>query len=607
MTYNKLLILNFLQRDLNLNIFSRIKNIILKDNYSISRKIFNLMSVVLFFIGIITVITDIIVGLSLSAIIFSGVVALTTLLCVFISAKFNKTVLACIILTVFINDFCLPILYFSSDGMNSGMPIWMVLGLVSTLLLLKKKTCVIIFIINSAVSIGTIIAGYCYPQLFTPMPSPLVSVFDMLVAFICVTISVGFFYKYSAYTYEEQQKRIISAIRRADEANLIKSEFLSNISHDIRTPMNAIVGYSEIARQNCDDRKKLMDCFEKISIASDHLLELINGILDMSRLELGGTQLLETECSIQKIINDVSDILENQMMEKQIDLQLDYSEIWEDKIIADKVKLTQILQNILLNAIQYSNNGGKISVSVKQPEIDDEQGIAKTEIRIKDEGCGISKEFLDKIFEPFERERTLGKTEVSGIGLGLSICRKIIHMMNGVIKIESEEGKGTEVFISIPLVIQTLTEIAEEVPDEEILISGKRILVVEDNTLNREIVKDMLESAGCIVEEAKDGSFAVDMVNLAGDGYYDLILMDIQMPIMDGYEATRIIRSFPNESLSKIPIVALSANAFPDDKKKAFDNGMDAFISKPVSSDKLARVLNVIFNSDIKKTSDEMN
>lgn len=595
-------------RDFNLNIFSRIKNIILKDNYSINRKIFNLMSIVLFSVGLITIVTDILFGLPLSSILLSGVVIVITLLCLFISARFNKTVPASIILTIFVNDICLPFLYFTSDGMNSGMPIWMVLGLVSTLLLLRKKTCVIVFIINAIVSITTIVAGYLYPMLFTPMPSEFAAVFDMLVAFICVTVAVGFFYKYSTFTFEEQQKRIIAAVRRADQANLIKSEFLSNISHDIRTPMNAIVGYSEIARQNCDDRKKLMDCFEKISIASDHLLELINGILDMSRLEMGGTQLLETECSIQQIVNDVADILENQMIEKQIDLQLDYSEVWEDKIIADKVKLTQILQNILLNAVQYSNNGGKIFISVKQPEIDDEQGIAKTEIRIKDEGCGVSKEFLEKIFEPFERERTVGKTEVSGIGLGLSICRKLIQMMNGKINIESEEGKGTEVFISIPLVIQTLMEIAEEVPDEEILISGKRILIVEDNTLNREIVKDMLESAGCIVEEAKDGSFAVDMVNLAGHGYYDLILMDIQMPIMDGYEATRIIRSFPNESLSKIPIVALSANAFPDDKKKAFDSGMDAFISKPVSSDKLARVINVIFNSDIKKAaSDEMN
>ncbi|WP_197018230.1 ATP-binding protein [Treponema sp. C6A8] len=566
------------------------------------------MSIVLFSVGLITIVTNILFGLPLSSILLSGVVIVITLLCLFISVRFNKTVLASIILTIFVNDICLPFLYFTSDGMNSGMPIWMVLGLVSTLLLLRKKTCVIVFVINAIVSITTIVAGYLYPMLFTPMPSEFAAVFDMLVAFICVTVAVGFFYKYSTFTFEEQQKRIIAAVRRADQANLIKSEFLSNISHDIRTPMNAIVGYSEIARQNCDDRKKLMDCFEKISIASDHLLELINGILDMSRLEMGGTQLLETECSIQQIVNDVADILENQMIEKQIDLQLDYSEVWEDKIIADKVKLTQILQNILLNAVQYSNNGGKIFISVKQPEIDDEQGIAKTEIRIKDEGCGVSKEFLEKIFEPFERERTVGKTEVSGIGLGLSICRKLIQMMNGKINIESEEGKGTEVFISIPLVIQTLMEIAEEVPDEEILISGKRILIVEDNTLNREIVKDMLESAGCIVEEAKDGSFAVDMVNLAGHGYYDLILMDIQMPIMDGYEATRIIRSFPNESLSKIPIVALSANAFPDDKKKAFDSGMDAFISKPVSADKLARVINVIFNSDIKKAaSDEMN
>ena len=591
-----------------MNLVTLFKKLILKDNYSILRKIFNLLSLVVLSIGLITTITDLLLGFSLQAILFSGVIFIVASLCFLISAKFNKTSLASMILIFFIHDFCFPILYFNSDGMNSGMPLWMALGLVSTLLLLRGKACVIVFIINLIVTVTTIFAGYLHPEYLAPMPDQFSAIVDMLVALFCVTMAVGLFYKFSAHNYEEQQKRIISTMRKVDEANLIKSEFLSNVSHDIRTPMNAIIGYSEIARQNCDNRKKLMDCFEKINIASNHLLELIDGVLEMSRIEMGATQLLETECSIQQIINDVADVLENKMIEKHIDFQLDYSEVWEDKIICDKVKLTQVLQNVLLNAVQYSNEGGKILLSVKQPEIDDEHGIAKTEIRIKDEGCGISKDFIERIFEPFERERVAGKTEISGIGLGLSISRKLIQMMNGKIELTSEEGKGTEVFISIPLMLQTLTEIAEEVPDEEIRISGKRILVAEDNGLNREIVKDMLEAAGCIVEEAKDGSFAVDMVNLAGDGYYDLILMDIQMPIMDGYEATRIIRSFPNESLSKIPIVALSANAFPDDKKKAFDCGMDAFISKPVSSDKLARVLNVIFNSDIKKTaSDEMN
>ena len=173
--------------------------------------------------------------------------------------------------------------------------------------------------------------------------------------------------------------------------------------------------------------------------------------------------------------------------------------------------------------------------------------------------------------------------------------------MNGKIEIKSKEGKGTDVTITIPFAIQTLTEITDETEPDEILIKGKRILVAEDNSLNREIVKDMLETAGCQVEEARDGTFAVDMVNLSGEGYYDLILMDIQMPMMDGYEATRIIRSFQNEHLRKIPIVALSANAFQEDKKKAFDCGMDAFISKPVSAEKLARVLNVILNGDKKR------
>lgn len=577
-----------------------LKNFILSRTYNIDRKIFNLITVLAFLSGIFATVASIIMHFNFSVKVLSVAVVLISSFCFYISTRFNKTTLASIILIIFINDFLFPLLYFTSDGYHSGMALWFLLSLTATFLLLKKRTCAIIFTLNVAVVITTVFLGLNYPRLFTPMPNETFATIDMLLALISVTLVIGAIFKFSAYTYEEQQKKILQAVKKADEANLIKSEFLSNISHDVRTPMNAIIGYSEIARQNCDDRAKLMDCFEKISISSKHLLELINGILDMSRIEMGATQLLESECSIQQVLSEVSDILDHQIMDKSISLEFDYSSLWEDKIICDRVKFIQIVQNVLSNAIQYSPNGSRVFVSVSQPEIDDENGIARTEIKIRDEGNGISKDFLERIFEPFERERAVGQTEISGIGLGLSITKKLVQMMNGKISISSELGKGTEVFISIPFVIQTLTEIAEEVPDEEIKISGKRILIAEDNSLNREIVKDMLESAGCTVEEAKDGTFAVDMVNLNGEGYYDLILMDLQMPMMDGYEATRIIRSFPNENLRKIPIVALSANAFPDDKKKSFECGMDAFIAKPVSQDKLARVLNVILNSDSK-------
>ncbi len=423
----------------------------------------------------------------------------------------------------------------------------------------------------------------------------------MLIALIIVTLSIGFVFKFESKTYEKQQRKIMDAMRRADEANLIKSEFLSNISHDVRTPMNAIVGYSEIAMQNCDDRKKLMDCFSKIKIASEQLLNLIDGILDMSQIEVGSIKLVESECSIQGVINDVIEILDKEIQAKKLNVQIDYSQLWEDAITCDKARLIQIIQNVVSNAIQYSYDGRPLYISVSQPAIDNEQGIARTQILVRDEGCGINQKFLQKIFDPFERERIAGKTEIPGIGLGLSITRKLVQLMNGKIEIKSKEGKGTDVTITIPFAIQTLTEITDESEPDEILIKGKRILVAEDNSLNREIVKDMLETAGCQVEEARDGTFAVDMVNLSGEGYYDLILMDIQMPMMDGYEATRIIRSFQNEHLRKIPIVALSANAFQEDKKKAFDCGMDAFISKPVSAEKLARVLNVILNGDKKR------
>ena len=583
------------------NIFVRLRNFIVNDSYSINRNLFNLMATTALMGGIFTTISAIIMHFSLSVIAFSAFIIITSLLCFFIAIKLNMQTFANILLVVFVNDACFPVLYFISDGLNGGMPLWILLGLVATLLLLRGKTCAVIFAINLSVLTITIVYGALHPEILAPMPNKLLATIDMLMALIIVTLAIGFVFKFETRAYENQQRKIIDAMKRADEANLIKSEFLSNISHDIRTPMNAIVGYSEIAIQNCDDRKKLMDCFSKIKIASEQLLNLIDGILDMSQIEVGSLKLVETECSIQSVLNDVVDILETEIQGKNLNVQIDYSQLWEDAVICDKGRLVQIIQNVLLNAIQYSYANKSIYISVAQPAIDNEQGIARTQIIIRDEGCGINQKFLQKIFDPFERERIAGKNEVSGIGLGLSISRKLVQLMNGKIEINSKEEKGTEVLITIPFAIQTLTEIADDAQQDEIFIKGKRILVAEDNSLNREIVKDILESAGCVVEEARDGTFAVDMVNLAGEGYYDMILMDIQMPMMDGYEATRIIRSFQNEHLRKIPIVALSANAFHEDKKKAFDCGMDAFISKPVSSDKLSRVLNVILNEDKKR------
>ena len=583
------------------NIFVRLKNLIVNESYSINRSLFNLMCTTALIAGVCSTISAIVMHFTLSVLVFCVFIILISLLCFFISIRLKLQTFANVLLVLFVNCALFPILYFISDGMNGGMPLWMLLGLITTLLILKKRVCVVVFSINLSVLVATIIYGAFHPEMFAPMPNKVMATADMLIALIIVTFSIGFVFRYEAKTYENQQRKIIDAMRRADEANLIKSEFLSNISHDVRTPMNAIVGYSEIAMQNCDDRKKLMDCFSKIKIASEQLLNLIDGILDMSQIEVGSIKLVESECSLQGMVNDVIEILDKEIQSKKLDVQIDYSQLWEDAVICDKARMTQIIQNVVSNAVQYSYDGKPLYISISQPAIDNEQGIARTQIIVRDEGCGINQKFLQKIFDPFERERVSGKTEVSGIGLGLSITRKLIQLMNGKIEIKSKEGKGTEVSITIPFTIQTLTEIVDDVPKDEIIIRGKRILVAEDNALNREIVKDMLEASGCKVEEARDGTFAVDMVNLAGDGYYDLILMDIQMPIMDGYEATRIIRSFQNEQLRKIPIVALSANAFQEDKKKAFDCGMDAFISKPVSAEKLARVLNVILNGDKKR------
>lgn len=529
------------------------------------------------------------------------IVIVLCILCIFIANVFKFFKFTSVLLVILANDFLFPFLYFSSDGMNSGMPVWITLGLITTLLLLNGKLCIIVFLINVAGIGGAIAAGYMNPELLTPMVSDFYATTDMFIAVLFVTLIIGGVVKFESHIFGTQQEQIDSARHKFLEASRAKAEFLSNVSHDIRTPMNAIIGYSEIARKNIDDRKRLMDCFGKISLASQQLLDLINGILEMSNIDSGTMGITESDNSLQGLIHDVANLLDNEMNLKNLKFSMDFSHVWEDSVLCDRSRMNQILINVITNAIHFSNENGIIYISVYQDEIDDEKEIVNTTISIRDEGCGIQKDFIPKIFEPFERERTSGKSDVSGIGLGLSITKKIVDMMNGKISIESEVNKGTEVIITIPFLIQTLIEITEADEYKDVDLNGKRILVVEDNPLNREIICDILTSYGCEVDEARDGTFAIEKVNMGGVGFYNMILMDIQMPVMDGYEATRIIRSFQSEELSNIPIVALSANAFAEDKRKALECGMNGFVTKPLSIDKLRKVLNLILRDEVRK------
>ena len=398
----------------------------------------------------------------------------------------------------------------------------------------------------------------------------------------------GFF---SQYTAMETQKKMEEALRQAETANQAKTTFLFNMSHDIRTPMNAIVGYTELMLKNNDDKEKYMDYLKKIRGASDFLLSLINNVLEMSHIESGKLALDESPIRAGQLTDEVLAVYSELMKRKHIEFVLNV-DVHTEFIMADKVKLKEILLNLISNAHKYTPEGGKITVTRRELPCDKE-GYTIIETVVSDTGIGMSKEFLPKIFEEFTREKNATENKIQGTGLGMPIVKCLVDLMGGTITVDSELGKGTTFTLTIPhkitdaLAMGADADIATDTKQFE----GKRILVAEDNELNAEIAAEILKGAGFLVEIAQDGVICVDMLQKAQADYYDLILMDIQMPNMDGYKTTQVIRAMEDPSKRNIPIVAMTANAFEEDKRKALAVGMNEHLAKPIRSKKLLDTL----------------
>ena len=513
-------------------------------------------------------------------------------------------------------------------------------------------------------------------------------------------------------------------LHKAEAAERAKTVFLSNMSHDIRTPMNAIIGFTTLAKTNIENRDRVQEYLAKILSSSNHLLSLINDILDMSRIESGKLNIQEKECSISDIFRDMRNIIQTQMQSKQLNFFMDTMDVVDEHIYCDKLHLNQVLLNLLSNAIKFTPPGGSVSLMIRQNPTAP-KGYGSYELRVKDTGIGMSEEFAQHIFEPFERERTSTVSGIQGTGLGMAITKSIVDTMGGTIELHTEKDKGTEFIINldfrlqtdakqleaiaelqglralvvddnfstcdsvtkmliqigmrsewtlygkeavlrarqaveigdpfyayiidwalpdlsglevvrqvracagenVPIVILTaydwsafedearaagvtafcskplfLSELRdtlavsiskETAPEEPVVpetaeeIKGARLLLVEDNELNREIAEELLSESGFVIESAEDGSIAVEKVKASQPGYYKLILMDVQMPIMNGYEATRAIRALEDPALSSIPIIAMTANAFDEDRRQAIENGMNAHVAKPIDVDKL--------------------
>lgn len=377
----------------------------------------------------------------------------------------------------------------------------------------------------------------------------------------------------------QENEQLEARLLAAEEASKAKTFFMSNMSHDIRTPLNAIIGYTTLANHDGVTYEEKTGYVDKIGMASRQLLEIVNDVLDMSRIESGKFSLEPSHVDLEGCVREACDLVRTQLEAKKIELSVscDVSHKW---VMCDKVMLDRALMNLLCNAGKFTEENGSVSLQLNELSAGD--GTGSYEIRIKDTGIGMSPEFVERLFIPFERERTSTVSRIQGTGLGLAITKSIVDMMGGDIAVQTEKGKGTEFIITVDFPLTDPEEERCSNEGDEISFDGKRALLVEDNMINMEIAQMLLEQSGFLIETAENGEIALEMTAASEPGYYDVILMDVQMPVMDGYMATKAIRDLPDPVVAGTPIIAMTANAFQEDIKKAEEVGMNGHIAKPL-------------------------
>ena len=418
----------------------------------------------------------------------------------------------------------------------------------------------------------------------------------IVIACSCITALMGatIFNQLRSKKYREKQyaAELKKSAEQAKKASEAKTRFLFNMSHDIRTPMNAIIGFSDLLGKNLDNEEKVREYLKKIKSSGNFLMTIINQVLEMARIE-SGTAILKTEAAnLSELFYSVNTVLESDIQLKGIHCSID-TNVQHKYAVCDKTKLQEIYLNIMSNAIKYTPDGHSIHVTINETEFDDKK--ARYVFVCEDTGIGMDPEYLPHIFDEFSREHTTTENKVSGTGLGLSIVKSFVELMNGEIHVESELGKGTKFTVNIPLEISSEEDVyKKEQPEQPITIvknSGKRILLAEDNELNAEIAMELLKEEGFLIDWVKDGQECFDKLEESDEGYYDLILMDIQMPILNGYNTAAKIRQMENQKKAATPIVAMTANSFDEDIERTKKAGMNGFIAKPLDSEKMFTIL----------------
>lgn len=383
-------------------------------------------------------------------------------------------------------------------------------------------------------------------------------------------------------TEQAYRRRLLSdTLRQAQTAAIAKNTFLANMSHDIKTPLNAILGFADLIKNHIDDREKTREYIEKIRVSGDQLLTIVSEALEVTRMESGKAALAETEGSLDKMLDEVEKAIIPQMNAKALRFETNRTGIAHPNVLADFIRLNEVLLQLLDNAAKYTENGGRVSFSAEEQHYS--AGFGKYVFTVDDTGCGISEEFAEHLFEPFARENNTTQSGIPGSGLGMTVVKNILDLMGGNISVKSRPNEGTRFTVTVTLKQLENSETRSAAkPKRHITLEGLRILLVEDNEINCEIAKELLCAEGFVVETASDGDVAVETVKNSVEGYYDIILMDIQMPRMNGYDATRAIRALGGAN-ANIPIIALSANTYAEDKKKSIESGMDAHAPKPLN------------------------
>lgn len=418
-------------------------------------------------------------------------------------------------------------------------------------------------------------------------------VFEIVLAIVLAALGAIAYWQF--WTWRNKEIRYAQDLemsaKKARAANGAKTRFLFNMSHDIRTPMNAIIGFAELMEEHMDDREKLWEYVRKIESSSKLLLSIINYVLEMAQIESGKLELRTESGWIRELISSLNAVFEPEIQKKNLSYRCMF-EVKHEYIICDMTKVREILLNIISNSIKYTPEGGHIRLEVRELDLD-RSGYASYQIVVQDDGIGMSKEYLPHIFEEFTRERTTTESRVVGTGLGLPIVKALVDVMGGTIEVESKLGEGTKT--TLRLIFPLAQETHKGDKDRSVVsmppeLQGKRILLTEDNDLNAEIAMTLLQEHGFQVERAEDGAVCIERLEEHPENYFDVVLMDIQMPNMDGYKATEAIRQLPGK-LGKIPVIAMTANAFEEDRRKARAAGMNAYIAKPINMEEMFAAL----------------